>query len=375
MLHKRHNSVVTLFVLLTFVGVSKPAKAFLLAQSETVATTFSLPDELPQDVEVDDSGLANLEVEDSGGINPDVEDSGGINPEVEDSGGINPDVEDSGGINPDVEGSGEINPDVETSGEVNPDFEDSGEINPDVETSGEPLSSENPKIDGATTPEILIADENVTTPNTSEGGTSAVETKAKKGGWWWLALILGIPLLVLVAIFAFGGRKKSDQEPAISNIPNPDTPNGGIGISEGADGGDISALGANMSGNLGNVAGNAVGTTSRLGNAAIANGGGAAANLVGGNQGAENETDIDIDLDEPESANEIPSNSVTEFTDQETKLQTDISSGFTNDVSASANALGAAATGGLAAASGSLNNPEISTDEVTADSVIEDYST
>ncbi len=49
MLHKTHNSVVTLAILLSLVGISKPAKAFLLAQSDTVPTTFTVPDKLPQD--------------------------------------------------------------------------------------------------------------------------------------------------------------------------------------------------------------------------------------------------------------------------------------------------------------------------------------
>jgi ABC-type phosphate transport system substrate-binding protein len=52
MLHKRHNSVVTLAILLTLVGVSKPAKAFLLAQSDKASTTFAVPDKLPQDAMV-----------------------------------------------------------------------------------------------------------------------------------------------------------------------------------------------------------------------------------------------------------------------------------------------------------------------------------
>ena len=51
MLHKTHNSVVTFFILLTLVGVSKPAKAFLLAQSD-VSPTFTVPEELPQDAAV-----------------------------------------------------------------------------------------------------------------------------------------------------------------------------------------------------------------------------------------------------------------------------------------------------------------------------------
>ncbi|MEL6930948.1 MAG: substrate-binding domain-containing protein [Cyanobacteria bacterium J06600_6] len=52
MLHKRHNSVVTLAILLTLVGVSKPAKAFLLAQSDTAPATFTVPDKLSEDATV-----------------------------------------------------------------------------------------------------------------------------------------------------------------------------------------------------------------------------------------------------------------------------------------------------------------------------------
>ncbi|MCC0177966.1 substrate-binding domain-containing protein, partial [Waterburya agarophytonicola K14] len=48
MLHKTHNSIVTLAaVLLALVGVSKPAKAFLLAQADVTPTTFNVPDKLP----------------------------------------------------------------------------------------------------------------------------------------------------------------------------------------------------------------------------------------------------------------------------------------------------------------------------------------
>ncbi len=334
------------------------------------------------DVDVTDPDvIADAEIEGSGEINPEVEGSGEINPEIDGSGEIE--------VAPEVEGSGELNTDLQDSGSLNPNIEGSGEINPEIDGSGEPLSSENLEIDGETTPDVAIADGEVTPPNTVEGETSGAQTIAKKGKWWWwLPLILGIPLLVLGAIFALGGRKKSDQEPAISNIniPNPDNPKGGSGLVGGADGGDVSAMGANVSGNLGNVAGNAVGTTSKLGNAAIATGGAAlaggaaaAANFVGGKKSAENDTDIDLELDEPGTVTEIPSNSVTEFTDQKTKLQTDVndnlndvSSGLTNDISAGATGLGAAAVGGVAAASGFLGDSETSTEETTADFVVED---
>ncbi len=52
MLYKRNNSVITLAVLLAVVGVSRPAKAFLLAQADEVKTTFTLPDELPKNATV-----------------------------------------------------------------------------------------------------------------------------------------------------------------------------------------------------------------------------------------------------------------------------------------------------------------------------------
>ena len=52
MLHKKHNSVITLAILLTLVGVSKPAKAFLLAQSDTAPSTFTVPEELSEDATI-----------------------------------------------------------------------------------------------------------------------------------------------------------------------------------------------------------------------------------------------------------------------------------------------------------------------------------
>jgi len=48
MLHKQHNSVVTLAILLALVGVSKPAKAFLLAQADVAPTTFTVPEKLSE---------------------------------------------------------------------------------------------------------------------------------------------------------------------------------------------------------------------------------------------------------------------------------------------------------------------------------------
>ena len=47
MLNKQRNPVVTLFVLLALVGISKPAKAFLLAQADVPTSNFSVPEQLP----------------------------------------------------------------------------------------------------------------------------------------------------------------------------------------------------------------------------------------------------------------------------------------------------------------------------------------
>ena len=48
MLDKQHNSVVTLAILLALVGVSKPAKAFLLAQADVTPTNFTIPEKLSE---------------------------------------------------------------------------------------------------------------------------------------------------------------------------------------------------------------------------------------------------------------------------------------------------------------------------------------
>ena len=310
----------------------------------------------------------------------DTDSSGEINPDVDGSGEINPSLEDSGSLNPDVDTSGEINPDVEDSGSLNPDVDTSGEINPGLEDSGDALSSDNLEIDGEANSEAAIADGEGNPNNTVEEETTGEQAIAKKGKWWWwLPLLLGIPLLILGAMFALGGKKKSDQEPAITNIPRPDAPNGGTGLARGVDDGNISAMGTNKSGNANNVTGNAAGTTSRLGNAAIATGGAAlaggaatATNFVGGKKSVDNDNDLDIELDEPGSVTEIPSNPVNEFTDQQTKIQTDVdddlnevTSRFANDTSVDTTALGATAMGGVAATSGFVEDSEISGESTT----------
>ena len=304
-------------------------------------------------------------IADTKGANTNQNKSGEFNPDIEGSGEVNPDVAGSGEVNPDVEGSGEVNPDVEGSGEVNPDVEGSGEVNPDVEGSGEPLSVEE-----------------------GENASGEVATAKKGKWWWWLPLILGIP--ILAALFAFGGRKKSDQEPAIDNFPN--DPNRGSGTSGTPGDGDIPPVGANVSGNVGSVSDNTVKTTSNLGGATLATGGAAlasgaaAANLAGKQRSVDNDSDIDLDLssDESDSVDEIPSNPVSEFTgqetnlqlgDQSTKLQVDEDLETTdsrlNDLPSQDRgtiAGGAAALGGVAAA-GFRSDADTSRNEIVDDAV------
>ena len=231
----------------------------------------------------------------------------------------------------DLEGRGENNPDLEGVGEVNPDQE-GREVNPDLEGSAEPNAVTDADGEGAIAPNT----------NTDVDTDGAVATANKGKWWWWLPLILGIPILAAVAIAGFGGKKRSDREPAIGdpNIP----PHGGGGISNIPDGDNLSAVGANTETTMGNAATN---TSSQLGGAAVAGGaaaGGAAANFVAGRRTRENDLDdirlddsddieSSIDIDEP-VVDEIPSTPVTEFTSQETKLQTsDQSTRLQTDVS------------------------------------------
>jgi ABC-type phosphate transport system substrate-binding protein len=221
---------------------------------------------------------------------------------IEGSGEVNPNIEGSGEVNPNIEGSGEVNPNIEGSGEVNPNIEGSGEVNPNVEDSGEP----NAAIDS------------------EDKGTVAT---ANKGSWWWW--LLGIPILAGLAFWGFGGKKRGDNEPAVGDPSNIE-PGGRRIPGEPSPDSDLSAVGANAATNLDSVA-----TTSKLssgaiatGGAAIAGGTAAAANFVRGKRTPEEEIEqIDLELDDPNRnidnpvIEEIPSNPVTEFTGQETKLQ------------------------------------------------------
>jgi ABC-type phosphate transport system substrate-binding protein len=251
-------------------------------------------------------------------VNPDVQKSGQVNPDVSGSGEINPDVQKSGQVNPDVSDSGEVNPDVQKSGQVNPNVSDSGEVNPDVQKSGEPLSSKNNAAG-------VNADGEAVAPIAKTEAAPGTKATTKRGNWWWWLLpVLGIPLLALAIL---GGRKKSDQEPALNDIPNINSldnrnnPPGSPG-----DGG-VPPIGVNSSGN---VAENTANTASTIGMTGMAAGGaalagGAAANLAGRRNRTENvadpDLDLDLDLTESTSVEEIPSNPVTEFTGQKTRLQ------------------------------------------------------
>ena len=289
-----NNSLVTLAVILALFGVSKPAKAISIARSDADYATYSVSNTLSQ---------ANVDPETvrDNPVNTDLEDSGSINSDLEGSGSINSDLEGSGEINRDIEGSGDFDSSFRDSGSINSDLQESGQANPDVEDSGTPLSTDDLDLEDAE-----ISDSEVAPNNTVEGETSGAEIAEKKGSWWWwLIPVLGIPLLGL--IIALGGRQRSDREPAIGNIPNRDEPN---------DGG-LTTVGSDLSGS--NNSGDVASATSRLGGAVAT--GGAAANVVGNSRTTE--SNLDLNLEQTDTIGEIPSNSVSEFTGQEAKLQVD----------------------------------------------------
>ena len=357
------------------------------------------PDAVAGDADVDvtpdanpDVVVGDADVDVTPGANPDavaqadadIEDSGKVSSDVEDSGKLNPDIEGSGEINPDIEGSGEINPDIEGSGEINPDVEGSGEINPGVEGSGEPNAAVDADGSGDAAPSTAAID--------SED-EEAVATEKKGKWWWWLPLILGIPVLAAIAVIGFGGKKRSDKEPAVGDAPDLN-PNGGGGVAGVPPNEDFSMVGANRATELGNVASNGVNTTSKLGGGAVAGGaaaigGAAAANFVGGKRTTEDRIDRveldDIELDDTNIDNstvdEIPSTPVTEFTGQETKLQvtdqaTKLQGNVTEDINENTSGLldgisntgavaGGAAVGG--AASGLISDRNSASDEDISD--------
>ena len=296
-----------------------------------------------------------------------------------------------------------------TTGQVNPDGTTgaTSQVSPDGTTGA--TSQVNP--DGTTGATGQVS------PDGTTGATGQVSpdgTTEKQGKWyWWLPLLL----LPLGALFLFGRRDKTDEEPAIDNVPDINGPSGKASVPPRSTGDNLSSLDLNVSDGSTKTYSNTTGANSQIGGAALATGavvaGGAAtaANFVGDK--AKTEEDVDVDFDqislneEPnnlveivdqtntdinEPIIEIPSNPVNEFTDQETRLQTtdqetglqttdqetrlqtditedinDTGSSFPDNVSQASNEAvlgGAALAGGAAAAaSGFFSNREQQTDE------------
>ena len=313
MLLNKHNSLATFAILLALVGIAKPEKAFSISQSDLASQTRSVPKDLSSDADA----IANLVADTE--INSNLQESSTLDPDLQYSGAIDPNLGDSGAIDTNLQDSGAIDPNLEDSGAIDPDLQDSGVIDPILEDSGEPLSAEDLGV------ENKIAEDEIVAPNTVED--SEIEVAEKKNNWWWwLIPLLGIPLLAV--IIAIGGGSKSDREPAIDRLPNSDDPDGGIGIADPADGdgGNLSRVGSNSVD--GGIRSTMAGGTALAGSA----------NVVSDRRPTEPNSDLDLDLDwqssqttslvsedldleQTESAAEIPSDSVSEFTGQETKLQ------------------------------------------------------
>ena len=419
----------------------------------------------------DDAILGDGGIEGSGKLNPDVAGSGEINPDVAGSGEINPDVAESGEINSDVAGSGEINSDVTESGQANletdlqgegsaatadedtttgegttiadADVEGGDQANLETDLQGESSAA---TADGDTTigEETAIADADVevgdqanletdfqaeggsVTPGAESNGEASsipsqtdaenqdVANTANKGKWWWWLPLLLLPLGAL-ALYLFGRKEKSDQEPAITSFIDPNAPQGEDNLpvppTDNLSSG-TSTIASEQSGVASGTVGNASpigGATLAAGGAAIASGAAAVTNLVGGQTRAEEDldldqveleeessiidlkdgtkpdTDVNLDLEAP--AVEIPSNPVNEFTDQKTKLQVtdqptilqtdeedeidNITSSLLDDVSQTGDAAmseGTAIAGGAAGASGLFRDSEDSDPETSNDS-------
>ncbi|WP_019506905.1 substrate-binding domain-containing protein [Pleurocapsa sp. PCC 7319] len=360
----------------------------------------------------DDANVAEEDIAESGELNPDIAGSGELNPDIAGSGELNPDVAESGELNPDIAGSGELNPDIAGSGEPNPDIAESGQANSktDLEEQDSVATADtnsatideaaianadldgnaqaNPETDSEEQDSVATADTNSATideaaianadlngnaqanPETdleeqdsvatadvkpdSEANSIANETNAEsqntanKGKSWWWLLILLLPLAAL-ALYLFGRKEKSDQEPAVSSFLDPNAPQG-EGNFPVAPTDNLSSGSSTISSDHGSVASETVGNASKVGGATLATGGAAiagsaaaASNLVGSQTRAEEDVDLDqivldeesnnIDLEAEANADtdanldledpvvEIPSNPVNEFTDQKTKLQ------------------------------------------------------
>ena len=410
--------------------------------------------------DLEDSGKVNTDVEDSGKPDANLENSGELDQSVEGSGELDGKVDGSGAVNPDFENSGEVNTDLEDSGKLNaqanangkkaaePNSEANLEIddvkvvtpdeakvntdgkndvavgkvdgegaNPadgdaDVAVPGDAKGETNAQLDAdGDTDAVVPADGEVEVDVDPNAETDVValaegegDTKVAKEGnnkfLWWLPLIIGIPLLGAVAYKFAGGKKRSDREPALSNVPNPGDSGGGV---DGTFDPDLDGGGTRIGAGVGTTATKETGS---IGNAAIATGG---ATIAGGAIAANNlskksaadvstndnqielenvvaqpETDIDSPIEE------IPSTPVNEFTDpktklqaseQSTKLQTDevgdpetdaAASGLKNNLPTMG--MGGAAVGGAAAA-GYLGNRSDRDDDRDNDNYVQsDYT-
>ena len=347
------------------------------------------------DAETDSDVVAGVETNDT---NPN---NGEVDSELDGSGEVNPKLNGSGEVDSELNGSGEVNPKLNGSGEVNSELDGSGEVNPELDGSGEPNATTDSENSETTVPSEVEGD-----------GTVATEREGK--WWWWLPLIIGIPVLALVALSGFGRGKKSDREPAISDIPNANFPDDDGGIPVRPDEGNLSAVGTGVATNEGSVTSSTSGmNSSRLGGEALASGtamagGVAATNLVGKKKTVEDEVEL-FNAETDDRIDEIPSNPVTEFTDRETdlqttnqptKIQTDVTeqktklqttdqsttiqtdpaedldntdSGFADGISTPPNTVagGAAALGGAAAVSSFLNDRENTSEETVESPVFE----
>ena len=343
MLNKRHNPVATFFILLTIVGVAKPAKALVEGQNERVMTSISkaLPQETRVKLTTADNTVTVNQSRDTNKVSianttQDLESAENRSPNRADIAAIASEVKaeksqkfiefldrenaivgvnsisalNTYTSNSDRDSNDSLNfvanTDIDnslSSTNANSDVKDSGSVEPDLKDSGQTISF---KDIGST---IIAQDNDTVTPNRVEGE----ENPSTGRWWWWLPLIIGIP--VIAAIIILNGQKKSDREPAIDNVRDLNTPDRGIDVSGTSDRENLSAVGANVS--------NVDRLDNTINTATIAEG--TTTNFVGDRAKAEDNIDLDIDrsdLEATDSITEIPSTSVSEFTGFETKLQT-----------------------------------------------------
>ncbi|MGF1542500.1 MAG: substrate-binding domain-containing protein, partial [Pleurocapsa sp.] len=231
-------------------------------------------------------------------------------------------------------------------------------------------------VDTATAPNGVNGVDTATAPNTTDENTIADGTNRKWPWWWWLPLLSIIPLGLLL----FGGKSKSDREPAIDNYPEPLEPNGTKSLSKSntLDDGLLSS-------DLDRTTSKEVETTSKMGGAAIAAGGAATVSHLLGKTKEQTNDDLNTSVGEfTEQATILQTSEPTiiqpepveEFTEQATTIQTD---DIADDATVT-NLSGAAITGGIAA--GASNLLEDTTDEeieaeltdISTDIPVENYT-